>query len=70
MVKIKVPYKIYKIKELNLTTREYCKYHADSTELKQLLAKENNVSVDDIYFDGVGDKNIVEDELDFDNLDE
>lgn len=68
MVKVKIPYTIIKMKELNLTTREWSNYHADSTELKQLIANENNINVEYIRLDD-NCLNIIEGELDYNNLD-
>lgn len=69
MVTVKVPYTITKQKEMNLTTREYCNYHANSCELRELIAKENNVNVEDVHLDS-NYLNITQGKLDFDNLDE
>ena len=69
MIKVKIPYTIIKEKELTLTTREYCEYHADSMKLRKSLANENNVSVNKIILDE-SYLNIIEGELDFNNLDE
>lgn len=62
MVKIQVPYTIHKTKEFILTTREYCEYHANLNKLKEILAKENGVEVDDISIDKL---EIIEGQLDF-----
>lgn len=66
MVTVELKYKISKTKKLELTTEEYCKYHGDRTELKNQLAKENNVDIDNIYF--TNDMKIIDGELDYDNL--
>lgn len=68
MVTAKVDYNIKKSKKLNLTTKQWCNYHGDYTKLKKLLAKENNVNIDDINI--VNNLKITNGKLNFDNLDE
>lgn len=64
MVKIKLSYTISKNEEMTLTTKEWCKYHADSIELRQLIANKNNVDINDVHF-GRDYLDIIDGELDY-----
>ena len=68
MVTVEITYTINKTKKLNLTTRQYCEYHGNRTELKKQLAKENRVYEEDIDF--TEDMKIIDGKLNYDNLDE
>lgn len=66
MITVKISYTITKEIELELTTREYCEHHANTSALKRMLAEEDGVDECNISLEPI---KIIQGELDFKNLD-